>query len=225
MMIDKIYNCNIEYALQHGDDILDHSFICIARDEQDLANQIKTILASVMPDSTNMDEIINSYENFYLGANEFPYISIKAVRLFNVVEKDTLANIFDDLIRLSYGDIDILDRLKDLVIGHEYTIEYLRNHTIIHRSEILYYGDNDVLYSYREDSDYHKNGVNKFKLGDIVKIKYLENSPLFIVTATPTEMCTCIDWSNLYELDLYENKTNECFINIHESELEKVEEG
>ena len=88
----------------------------------------------------------------------------------------------------------------------------------------MYYGDNGVLYSYREDSDYHKNGVNKFKLGDIVKIKYLENSPLFIVTATPTEMCTCIDWSNLYELDLYENETNKCFINIHESELEKVEE-
>lgn len=223
MMIDKIYNCNIQYVSQHGDDILDYSFICIARDEKDLADQIKTILDSNT--TVNMDEIINSYENFYSDTDKVPYISIKAVILFNEVEKDKLVNMFDELVRISYSNTDILDRLKDLVIGHEYTIEYLRNHTIIHRSEILYYGDNDVLYSYREDSDYHKNGVNKFKLGDIVKIKYLENSPLFIVTATPTEMCTCIDWSNLYELDLYENKTNECFINIHESELEKVEEG
>ena len=223
-MADRIYNCNI-YISQHDENLLNYSFISIAKNEQELADRVKTILINKMPDSIDMDEIINGYENFYSDTNEFPYVSIKAVRLFNEVEKDELASIFDELVRISYSNTDILDRLKDLVIGHEYTIEYLRNHTIIHRSEILYYGDNDVLYSYREDSDYHKNGVNKFKLGDIVKIKYLENSPLFIVTATPTEMCTCIDWSNLYELDLYENKTNECFINIHESELEKVEEG
>lgn len=223
-MADRIYNCNI-YISQHDENLLNYSFISIAKNEQELADRVKTILINKMPDSIDMDEIINGYENFYSDTNEFPYVSIKAVRLFNEVEKDELVSIFDELVRISYSNTDILDRLKDLVIGHEYTIEYLRNHTIIHRSEILYYGDNDVLYSYREDSDYHKNGVNKFKLGDIVKIKYLENSPLFIVTATPTEMCTCIDWSNLYELDLYENKTNECFINIHESELEKVEEG
>lgn len=222
-MADRIYNCNI-YISQHDENLLNYSFISIAKNEQELADRVKTILINKMPDSIDMDEIINGYENFYSDTNEFPYVSIKAVRLFNEVEKDELASIFDEIVRLSYGETDILYRLKDLVLGYEYTIRYLRNHTIVDRAEILYYGDNDVLYSYRKYSDYHKNGVNKFKIGDIVKIKYLENSPLLIVTAAPTEICTCIDWANLYELYLYENKVNEYFINVHESELEKVEE-
>lgn len=220
--MDNMYNCRV-YMEKNGDEILNLSFISIAKDEYELAEAIKEeILNKTILDDYNIDidSIIESYEGFYTS-NEL-YVNIEATRLVGNVDLKQLKDSFNDIVESSYKGIDILDKIKQLKIGNEYIIKYVKKGTVVHKVDILYYGDNDVYYSYREDSDYEKDGVNKFDLGDKVRIKYLADSPIFKIIDYPDPICQCIDWCNMYEIQPIEDDS--ITINVHESELEKVEE-
>lgn len=221
--MDNIYNCRV-YMEMNRDEILNVDFISIAKDEYELAEKIRynilnlTILGEY---DIDMDDIIESYENFYIEYNEL-YVNIEAIRLFENADLKQLRLTFDDVVQSSYKGIDILDKVKQLIIGYKYDIKYVKKGTKIYRDEILYYGDDTDYYSYKEISDYEKNGVNKFNIGDKVKITYLEDSPIFEVVNCPTPICDCIDWSNVYELQYTGIDDSVQIINVHESDLEKV---
>lgn len=223
--MDNIYNCRV-YIEMNRDEILNVNFISIAKDEYELAEKIKdNILNRTILDEydIDMEDIIQSYENFYTEDNEL-YANIEAIRLFENVDLKQLRITFDDVVQSSYKGIDILDKIKQLVIGYRYFIKYVKKGTKIYRDEILYYGDDTDYYSYKEISDYEKNGINKFNIGDKVKITYLEDSPIFEVVNCPTPICECIDWSNVYELQYADIDDSMRIINVHESELERIEE-
>ena len=180
------------------------------------------MLDSIADPPVTFDEIIYANENQFNSDNHL-YISITATHLFSDIDGEKIDKIFDDVEKSSYKNRDILYMIKDLIIGYKYDIIFLKQETLIEKSEILYYGKNDTYEITREDCDYNKNGINKFKKGDKVKIKYLESSPIFVIDVEPNPICTCIDWMNVYELCVYNRKQEDpIYANIHESELEKV---
>lgn len=221
--MSKIYNCNI-YIKRDDEVLINDSFINIAENKHDVAKKIKNVLDSIADPPVTFDEIIYANENQFNSDNHL-YISITATHLFSDIDGEKIDKIFDDVEKSSYKNRDILYMIKDLIIGYKYDIIFLKQETLIEKSEILYYGKNDTYEITREDCDYNKNGINKFKKGDKVKIKYLESSPIFVIDVEPNPICTCIDWMNVYELCVYNRKQEDpIYANIHESELEKVEE-
>lgn len=218
--MSTVYQCNI-YVSQYDEEVFDYSFICIARDKAELVKKVKEVLhRRVGCTQVTMDEVIDSFERFYT-LNTIPtYVSITATTFFDDINEENLKKSLKEIREMSDNGIDILHKLRELMIGYQYDIKYLRNGVSIAKSDILYNGpaDTDIVFSIREDSDYHKHGKNKFVEGDYVKVKYLEDSPVFAVSECPEPKCTYIGWENFYGI-IAECECGMIFSTVHENDI------
>lgn len=217
--MSTVYQCNI-YVSQYGEELFDYSFVCIANGRAELVEKIRKVLRDRLGcTKVTMDDVIDSFEHFYI-INTFSVYARITARAFVGVDEEQLEKSFKEISKMSdnHIDIDIL-KLRELMIGYQYDIKYLRNGISIEKSEILYNGhDNDVMIICREDSDYHKHGKNKFSIGDFVKVKYLENSPVFVVCNCPDPVCTSIDWENFYDI-AQEDEHGISLSTVHENDI------
>lgn len=218
--MSTIYRCNI-YVSQYDEEVFDYSFICIARDKAELVKKVKEVLHRRLGcTQITMDEVINSFEHFYI-LNTIPtYVSITATTFFDDINEENLKKSLKEIREMSDNGIDILHNLRELMIGYQYDIKYLRNGVSVEKSDILYNGpaDTDIVFSIREDSDYHKHGKNKFVEGDFVKVKYLEDSPVFVVSECPEPKCTYIGWENFYGI-IAKFERGMIFSTVHENDI------
>ena len=216
--MSTVYQCNI-YVSQYDEELFDYSFICIANGKAELVEKIRKVLRDRLGcTKVTMDDVIDSFEYFYI-INILPVYARVTARAFFDVDEEKLEKSFKEISRMVDKDTDLIFKLRELMIGYEYDIKYLRNGISIEKSDILYNGhDNDVMIVCREDSDYHKHGKNKFGVGDFVKVKYLENSPVFTVSECPEPKCTCIGWENLYDI-VAECEYGMIFSTVHENDI------
>lgn len=225
--MSTVYQCNI-YVSQYDEEVFDYSFVCIARDKAELVKKVKEVLRRRLGcTQITMDEVINYFEHFYAHFEHFytlntipTYVSITATTFFDDINEENLKKSLKEIREMSDNGIDILHKLRELMIGYQYDIKYLRNGVSIEKSDILYNGpaDTDIVFSIREDSDYHKHGKNKFVEGDFVKVKYLENSPVFTVGECPEPKCTYIGWENVYGI-IAECEYGMIFSTVHENDI------
>lgn len=218
--MSTVYQCNI-YVSQYDKELFDYSFICIAKGKAELVEKIRKVLRDRLGcTKVTMDDAIDSFEHFYT-LNAIPtYVSITATTFFDDINEENLKKSLKEIREMSDNGIDILHKLRELMIGYRYDIKYLRNGVSIEKSDILYNGpaDTDIVFSIREDSDYHKHGKNKFDVGDFVKVKYLEDSPVFVVSECPEPKCTYIGWENLYVI-IAECEYGMIFSTVHENDI------
>lgn len=216
--MSTVYQCNI-YVSKYDKELFDYSFICIAKGKAELVEKIRKVLRDRLGcTKVTMDDVIDSFEYFYIINILSVYARVTA-RAFFDVDEEKLEKSFKEISRMVDKDTDLIFKLRELMIGYEYNIKYLRNGISIEKSDILYNGhDNDVMIVCREDSDYHKHGKNKFGVGDFVKVKYLENSPVFTVGECPEPKCTYIGWENLYCI-IAECKYGMIFSTVHENDI------
>lgn len=216
--MSTVYQCNI-YVSQYDKELFDYSFICIAKGKAELVEKIRKVLRDRLGcTKVTMDDVIDSFEYFYIINTLSVYARVTA-RAFFDVDEEKLEKSFKEISRMVDKDTDLIFKLRELMIGYEYDIKYLRNGISIEKSDILYNGhDNDVMIVCREDSDYHKHGKNKFGVGDFVKVKYLENSPVFTVGECPEPKCTYIGWENLYVI-IAECEYGMIFSTVHENDI------
>lgn len=216
--MSTVYQCNI-YVSQYDEELFDYSFICIANNRAELVEKIRKVLRDRLGcTKVTMDDIIDSFEHFYT-INTFSIYARITARAFFDVDEEKLEKSFEEISKMVNKDIDILYKLRELMIGYEYDIKYLRNCIWIGKSDILYNGhDNNAMIVCREDSDYHKYGKNKFEIGDLVKVKYLENSTVFAVCNRPDPVCTSIDWENFYDI-VQEDENGMTLSTVHENDI------
>lgn len=216
--MSTVYQCNI-YVSQYGEELFDYSFICIAKGKAELVEKIRKVLRDRLGcTKVTMDDVIDSFEHFYI-INIFSVYARVTARAFFDVDEEKLEKSFKEISKMVDKDTDLIFKLRELMIGYEYNIKYLRNGISIEKSDILYNGhDNDVMIVCREDSDYHKHGKNKFGIGDFVKVKYLENSPVFTLGECPEPKCTYIGWENLYGI-IAECEYGMIFSTVHENDI------
>lgn len=216
--MSTVYQCNI-YVSQYDEELFDYSFICIAKGKAELVEKIRKVLRDRLGcTKVTMDDVIDSFEHFYI-INIFSVYARVTARAFFDVDEEKLEKSFKEISKMVDKDTDLIFKLRELMIGYEYNIKYLRNGISIEKSDILYNGhDNDVMIVCREDSDYHKHGKNKFGIGDFVKVKYLENSPVFTLGECPEPKCTYIGWENLYGI-IAECEYGMIFSTVHENDI------
>ena len=216
--MSTVYQCNI-YVSQYDEELFDYSFICIAKGEAELVEKIRKVLRDRLGcTKVTMDDVIDSFEHFYI-INIFSVYARVTARAFFDVDEEKLEKSFKEISKMVDKDTDLIFKLRELMIGYEYNIKYLRNGISIEKSDILYNGhDNDVMIVCREDSDYHKHGKNKFGIGDFVKVKYLENSPVFTLGECPEPKCTYIGWENLYGI-IAECEYGMIFSTVHDNDI------
>lgn len=216
--MSTVYQCNI-YVSQYDEELFDYSFICIAKGKAELVEKIRKVLRDRLGcTKVTMDDVIDSFEHFYI-INIFSVYARVTARAFFDVDEEKLEKSFKEISKMVDKDTDLIFKLRELMIGYEYNIKYLRNGISIEESDILYNGhDNDVMIVCREDSDYHKHGKNKFGIGDFVKVKYLENSPVFTLGECPEPKCTYIGWENLYGI-IAECEYGMIFSTVHENDI------
>lgn len=216
--MSTVYQCNI-YVSQYDEELFDYSFICIAKGKAELVEKIRKVLRDRLGcTKVTMDDVIDSFEHFYI-INIFSVYARVTARAFFDVDEEKLEKSFKEISKMVDKDTDLIFKLRELMIGYEYNIKYLRNGISIEKSDILYNGhDNDVMIVCREDSDYHKHGKNKFGIGDFVKVKYLENSPVFTLSECPEPKCTYIGWENLYDI-IAECEYGMIFSTVHENDI------
>ena len=117
-----------------------------------------------------------------------------------------------------YYTTNVSNYVKDLVVGVSYNVIYHTDATIIQRFEDIYVGCTETIPVRKELSDYDKTS-NIFELDDKVRIKGSDGE--FVISSTPINTCNCQLWENVYGICKQDDGSE---LEIHESELEKVEE-
>lgn len=205
-------------------------FICIINFEE-----YKDIFTLLSDDIMKVAEIIkDNYIDSYFDEDELEILNdmdyvdnmYKAsVKVYDTQMINTdIARMIEILDQISsidgdkYYTTDVSELVKQLVVGVHYNIVYQDNEIIIQRFEDVYCGVNDQWSMRRELSDYNKNG-NLFKLNDKVRIK--RSDTIYTIYETPVPVFNDQWWRNMYCVHLSEDDPE---LEIHESELEKVEE-
>lgn len=179
-------------------------------------------------------KIVDAFEAMYGIRNDnddyhVPYISItvKEEGIPTGIDIAYLESKLQELSNAKNGyDADVSSIVKDLVLNIEYELVLFRNHNIVRRYEILYTGYDINIDAYRRElSDYSPREKNKFEFLSKVKIKGLDNGIVYTVTSTPIHNFYAEYWENIYGVTPVGFEQYPGYeIEVHESELEKVEE-
>ena len=205
-------------------------FICIVN-----FKEYKDIFTLLSDDIMKVADIIkNNYiENYFDEGeletlNSIDYVD-KIYELFakvydtrqmntDTVKMDKILEQISSVNGEDYYTTDVSDLVRQLVVGVSYNIIYHNDEIIIQRFEDVYCSANDQWSMRRELSDYNKKG-NLFDLNDKVRVK--GSDKIYTVYETPVPVFNDQWWRNMYCIRLSDNDPE---LEIHESELEKVEE-
>ena len=205
-------------------------FICIVN-----FKEYKDIFTLLSDDIMKVADIIkNNYiENYFDEGeletlNSIDYVD-KIYELFakvydtrqmntDTVKMDKILEQISSVNGEDYYTTDVSDLVRQLVVGVSYNIIYHNDEIIIQRFEEVYCSANDQWSMRRELSDYNKKG-NLFDLDDKVRVK--GSDKIYTVYETPVPVFNDQWWRNMYCIRLSDNDPE---MEIHESELEKVEE-
>lgn len=205
-------------------------FICIVN-----FKEYKDIFTLLSDDIMKVADIIkNNYiENYFDEGeletlNSIDYVD-KIYELFakvydtrqmntDTVKMDKILEQISSVNGEDYYTTDVSDLVRQLVVGVSYNIIYHNDEIIIQRFEDVYCSANDQWSMRRELSDYNKKG-NLFDLDDKVRVK--GSDKIYTVYETPVPVFNDQWWRNMYCIRLSDNDPE---MEIHESELEKVEE-
>lgn len=205
-------------------------FICIVN-----FKEYKDIFILLSDDILKVADIIkNNYIENYFDEGELEILNSidyvdKIYELFakvydtrqmntDTVKMDKILEQISSVNGEDYYTTDVSDLVRQLVIGVSYNIIYHNDEIIIQRFEDVYCSANDQWSMRRELSDYNKKG-NLFDLDDKVRVK--GSDKIYTVYETPVPVFNDQWWRNMYCIRLSDNDPE---LEIHESELEKVEE-
>lgn len=205
-------------------------FICIVN-----FKEYKDIFTLLSDDILKVADIIkNNYIENYFDEGELEILNSidyvdKIYKLFakvydtrqmntDTVKMDKILEQISSVNGEDYYTTDVSDLVRQLVIGVSYNIIYHNDEIIIQRFEDVYCSANDQWSMRRELSDYNKKG-NLFDLDDKVRVK--GSDKIYTVYETPVPVFNDQWWRNMYCIRLSDNDPE---LEIHESELEKVEE-
>lgn len=226
-----------EYCVNKGNADIDSDGVItyvLANNINEACIKIRNILVETYRE--DFHKIVTTFENMYaickdINSDDYyiPYMSI-IVREENSSPDIDIKYLESKLHELSNvrknHNLDISDIVKDLVIGVEYELVLFSDYNVIRRYEIVYTGyDTDIETYRRELSDYSHRDKNKFEFMSKVKIKGLNNGIVYTITSTPFHNFYTEYWENMYGITPVGFEDDPGYeLDIHESELEKVEE-
>ena len=159
-----------------------------------------------------------------------PYIEITDMSSTRQIDIKYLNDKINELRGREYKkDTNLSNIVKDLILYESYCIEVFFSGCLIQRYENIYYNEyGEVEQFRREKSDYIDEVFNKFEFGSKVRLKNLNNGIVYTITSTPYSTFCSRDLENVYGIkqegyeDIEDGTGYE--IEVHESELEKIEE-
>ena len=205
----------------------DDTFTVLSGNIEDVVKSIRENFIEFHFNDDEINELLKNNEKYYatiLSGNEFiePMINVKVydtIGMNNDIEAmDKVLNEINSRDGESYYTLDVSMQVNKLITGISYRILYTTNGIIIRRYEETYCGSDSIYSMRRELSDYNKNG-NMFSLNDKVRIKGFDGE--YTISAAPNHVFNDQWWENIYSICV---NTDGPEIDIHESELEVVEE-
>lgn len=226
--MNRIYICDVEKT----DITANLRFNIIAKDINDAVDKVKNELNNIIGEQF-LKKMIRRFEYKYDLSKTYekpPYIEITDMSSTRQIDIKYLNDKINELRGREYKkDTNLSNIVKDLILYESYCIEVFFSGCLIQRYENIYYNEyGEVEQFRREKSDYIDEVFNKFEFGSKVRLKNLNNGIVYTITSTPYSTFCSRDWENVYGIkqegyeDIEDGTGYE--IEVHESELEKIEE-